>query len=511
MRHKMMLLAGTAFLITPVMATAAAQSTSEPAPVVFATDPGAAHPKFDAEEQKVVGQPAPAAQQAAMDTKIVKSGQGYTVADNGGFDYGYASNEVELVAAEGASAAPTELLTTAEMTQATEAAYSTVTYQEPANTPYRQDPIYKITDEAQPAMQPVAEVYTPERLPEGIIRVQPGDTVYALSRKYDVKPADIIAVNNLQSPYALQLDQLLKIPAQGTMQKAARPQTVATQPAPAATPATVQTIQYRTPRATQATQRYIVEQGNTMYSISRMFGLDVKTLADANNIPAPYTLSIGQQLIIPAGGKIAQQPRTTNTPAIASNGTQWSQQTTAPRNRNTYIDPQKTNATTPEAPVYQRDAAVATEAPTQAAFVKKPTIEDVLGESRFAWPVQGKIVMNYGLDENGRRNDGINIAAPVGTPIRAVEDGEVVYRGADLEGYGNLLLVKHSDGWVSAYAHTDAMLVRKGERVSKGQVIAKVGTTGSVDQPQLHFELRHELKPTDPIAALDGRNEKAIR
>ena len=119
--------------------------------------------------------------------------------------------------------------------------------------------------------------------------------------------------------------------------------------------------------------------------------------------------------------------------------------------------------------------------------------------------------MNYGLDGNGRRNDGINIAAPVGTPIRAVDDGEVVYRGSDLEGYGNLLLIKHTNGWVSAYAHTDAMLVRKGEQVRKGQVVAKVGTTGSVAQPQLHFELRHDLKPADPIAALQGRDARAIQ
>ena len=134
-----------------------------------------------------------------------------------------------------------------------------------------------------------------------------------------------------------------------------------------------------------------------------------------------------------------------------------------------------------------------------------------LGKGGFIWPVWCKVLSGFGPKRNGLHNDGINIAAPIGTPIRAVDDGEVVYRGSDLEGYGNLLLVKHTGGWVSAYAHTDAMLVRKGETVRKGQVIAKVGTTGTVDQPQLHFELRHDLKPTDPLAALDGRNELAIR
>ena len=120
----------------------------------------------------------------------------------------------------------------------------------------------------------------------------------------------------------------------------------------------------------------------------------------------------------------------------------------------------------------------------------------------FDWPVKGAIIGQYGSGDLGRRNDGVNIAAPVGTPVRSAADGEVVYRGSELDGYGNLLLIKHDDGFVTAYAHNDVMLVRKGQKVRQGQVIAKVGQTGSAPEPQLHFEIRQNLKSVDPLAFL---------
>jgi biotin carboxyl carrier protein len=117
---------------------------------------------------------------------------------------------------------------------------------------------------------------------------------------------------------------------------------------------------------------------------------------------------------------------------------------------------------------------------------------------RFPWPVRGPIVASYGSTANGGRNDGINIAAPRGTPIRAIAAGEVAYAGNELRGYGNLVLIKHDDGWISAYAHCDQLLVKKGDKVAAGQVIAKVGTTGGVSEPQLHFELRRGKRAVDP-------------
>ncbi|MHA7873321.1 MAG: murein hydrolase activator EnvC family protein, partial [Hyphococcus sp.] len=126
-------------------------------------------------------------------------------------------------------------------------------------------------------------------------------------------------------------------------------------------------------------------------------------------------------------------------------------------------------------------------------------------KSMFAWPVRGAVIAEYGSGDVGRRNDGVNIAAPAGTPVRAAADGEVVYRGSELDGFGNLLLVKHTDGFVTAYAHNDAMLVKKGDKVRQGQVIAKVGESGAVTSPQLHFEIRQNLKSVDPIALLGAQ------
>ena len=100
---------------------------------------------------------------------------------------------------------------------------------------------------------------------------------------------------------------------------------------------------------------------------------------------------------------------------------------------------------------------------------------------------------------------GIDIVVPLGTEVRAVDDGVVAYAGSELKGYGNLILVRHMDSWVSAYAHNDQLLVHKGDKVRSGDVITKSGRSGSVDQPQLHFELRKGSKPVDPLKHLARR------
>lgn len=199
---------------------------------------------------------------------------------------------------------------------------------------------------------------------------------------------------------------------------------------------------------------HVVKPGETLYSISRATGASVDQIAHANSLGAPYSLRVGQTLRIPgATGSIATARAT-------------------------------------EADV----GDLARNISYGAAPAKSGGL--------FDWPVQGRMIGSYGLSDAGKRNDGVNIAAPVGTPVRAAADGEVVYRGSELDGYGNLLLIKHEDGFVTAYAHNDAMLVKKGDRVRKGQVIAKVGQTGAASEPQLHFEIRQNLKAIDPVALL---------
>ena len=148
-------------------------------------------------------------------------------------------------------------------------------------------------------------------------------------------------------------------------------------------------------------------------------------------------------------------------------------------------------------------ARVATpEVPAQASTIK--TAEPAGGLPSFRWPVRGRVIASFGPTPNGLQNDGINLAVPEGTPVKAAEDGVVAYAGNELKGYGNLVLVRHSNGFVTAYAHASEILVKRGETVKRGQVIAHSGQTGNVTSPQLHFEIRKGSTPVDPSQYLNG-------
>jgi murein DD-endopeptidase MepM/ murein hydrolase activator NlpD len=140
--------------------------------------------------------------------------------------------------------------------------------------------------------------------------------------------------------------------------------------------------------------------------------------------------------------------------------------------------------------------------PLQASY--RPVSPAPVGNASFAWPVNGEVIAGFGVSRTGERNDGINIAARHNAPIRAAAGGSVSYSGA-LNGYGNLLLVKHANGYVTAYAHADRLLVTQGDYVAKGQVIGYVGQTGDVAAPQLHFEIRSGTTPVNPERYLTAR------
>ncbi len=122
----------------------------------------------------------------------------------------------------------------------------------------------------------------------------------------------------------------------------------------------------------------------------------------------------------------------------------------------------------------------------------------------FRWPVRGRVIASFGPKPNGLQNDGIDLAVPAGTPVKAAEDGVVAYAGNELKGYGNLVLIRHRDGYVTAYAHASEILVKRGETVKRGQVIARAGETGNVKTPELHFEIRKGATPIDPAQFLKG-------
>ena len=156
-----------------------------------------------------------------------------------------------------------------------------------------------------------------------------------------------------------------------------------------------------------------------------------------------------------------------------------------------------------------KPAPVAEPAPTQTASAApapapNPTLAPAATRTapQFIWPVHGAVLVPFGSIAKGQHNDGVNISVPKDTPVVAAADGDVAYAGNELRGFGNLLLIKHAGGWVTAYAHNDKLLVRRGDHVRRGQKIALSGDSGGVGAPQLHFELRQGVKPIDPQTAL---------
>jgi murein DD-endopeptidase MepM/ murein hydrolase activator NlpD len=153
-------------------------------------------------------------------------------------------------------------------------------------------------------------------------------------------------------------------------------------------------------------------------------------------------------------------------------------------------------------PAAKETAHVATE--TKEVEEQAKSADATSGLPTFRWPVRGRVIAGYGAKTSGKQNDGINVAVPEGTPVKAADDGVVTYAGNELKGYGNLVLIKHNNGYVTAYAHTSELMVKRGDTIKRGQIIAKSGQTGEVQSPQLHFEIRKGSQPVDPTQFLNG-------
>src|SRR5262249_8799452 len=192
--------------------------------------------------------------------------------------------------------------------------------------------------------------------------------------------------------------------------------------------------------------------------------------------------------------------------AAATAGTSAAPSTAAPPSAGLPSTPPASTAGSAAAAAAAGGAAAAAGTAAAAAAAPAPAPQTATAAphsaGKFLWPVNGRVISIYGAKQGGQHNDGINIAAPLGTPVRAADGGVVVYAGNELRGFGNLLLVRHPDGWVSAYAHCDALLAKRGDQVKRGQVIARVGQTGAVNAPQLHFELRKSGQAVDPTSEL---------
>jgi murein DD-endopeptidase MepM/ murein hydrolase activator NlpD len=229
---------------------------------------------------------------------------------------------------------------------------------------------------------------------------------------------------------------------------------------------------------------HTVGPGETLMGLSRKYHKPLGEIARANNIEPHTLVKVGDRIVIPGIGPQAAVPK----PAVLADNPKPA-------------TPQKI-ATTPAVPATTPSAA----AVTPAAHAPEPpkTKTDVTAAMpTFRWPVNGRVITAFGPKPSGQQNDGINVSVPEGTPIKAAEDGVVAYAGNELKTYGNLVLVRHSNGYVTAYAHASEIMVKRDDPVKRGQIIAKAGQTGNVAAPQLHFEIRKGSTPVDPAPFLD--------
>jgi murein DD-endopeptidase MepM/ murein hydrolase activator NlpD len=334
----------------------------------------------------------------------------------------------------------------------------------------------KLETTASVAPRSVAAAHPAAQTAGTTIIVGTSDTLDILARRYNVTPAAILAANGYKGPRTLSPGQQLIIPHAAAVAAAAP-----VSPAPASKPVAV----------SAPPSVHFVNRGDTLLSIARRNHLPVAELAKANNLATSAKLKLGSRLTVP-GGKIAAAAPAA--PVAAA----------------------QPIATLPAAAPPARQVATSIQQPSARLAQAAPTAEEKEADApvkaseatgalpTFRWPVRGKVITSYGAKTNGKSNDGINLAVPEGTPVKAAEDGVVAYAGNELKGYGNLVLVRHSNGYVTAYAHASELLVKRGDNIKRGQVIAKSGQSGEVGSPQLHFEIRKGSSPVDPLQFLNG-------
>ena len=230
-------------------------------------------------------------------------------------------------------------------------------------------------------------------------------------------------------------------------------------------------------------------------SIARRNNVPVTGLAKANNLDLSAKLSLGMKLTVP-GSKSASAAPVAQAVAAAPAQPVAPVAASATKMALAGGPPQSARLASATTNVVEEKPVV------EAATVKSSEATGAL--PTFRWPVRGKVITSYGAKTNGKSNDGINLAVPEGTPVKAAEDGVVAYSGNELKGYGNLVLVRHSNGYVTAYAHASELMVKRGDTIKRGQIIAKSGQSGEVGSPQLHFEIRKGSSPVDPLQFLNG-------
>lgn len=380
-------------------------------------------------------------------------------------------------------------------------------------------PLQRVAGEQRVAMAtPPASVSQPER--GQMIEVQAGDTLYGLSRRHQVSLAELMSVNSLTSP-DIKLGQKLYLPAGG-----AAAQTVAA--APSAAPAVASARQFAAPPVTPETAAkytgsYTMQQGDSIYAVARSHKVPFTELQQVNGITNAAKVRAGTVLKVPAAYPQTAAAPLSTTAAIDSSPQPGMIPAAVPAAQAAPIAPapimsepanipsdsaqptiinsaKPAETVAPVPPVSSPDVAPKGD---KVAIAVPPQQPPPAADAKLRWPAQGRVISGFGGRPDGTHNDGINLSVPMGTDVHAAESGVIAYAGSELKGYGNLILIRHDNGWVTAYAHNDQLLVKRGDKVGRGQIIAKAGKTGTVDQPQVHFELRQGSKPVDPTPFME--------
>ncbi|WP_417674019.1 peptidoglycan DD-metalloendopeptidase family protein [Roseibium sp.] len=345
--------------------------------------------------------------------------------------------------------------------------------------------------------RPVETVPAPEVVSSGAVRwknwtsvggtrvtVREGDSVKTMSRRYGVPVEAIAAVNGIEYPGQVKPGQTLLIPTYVHPETASA--TSPARPAPSRNSQPVYTGSV-SPTASvsggaPSPDRKPVRQPSfaEVRSGKTSDVAPVRVAALPKRKPVTTTGSVRPATVQSAGRNVPVPPEM---PAHSGNST---------TPRVAVITTSKDDEARPTAPIK----------PTEKVASVDQSEPDNSGGQLFRWPVRGRIISDFGSKPGGTRNEGVNLAVPEGTPVKAAGSGTVIYAGNELKGFGNLVLLRHADGWVSAYAHNSKLNVKRGDKVSRGEVIANAGATGSVSQPQVHFELRRGNKPVDPLKYL---------
>jgi murein DD-endopeptidase MepM/ murein hydrolase activator NlpD len=327
--------------------------------------------------------------------------------------------------------------------------------------------------------------------PKGMYRqyvVERHDHLDAIARDLQASPDEIIEANHLRHPDRLTPGQRLKIPVE---------------------------------------KAYVAESGDTLALVARRFGVSLSQLADINNLSERARLQVGDQVALPADfhdhGPVEVEP-----PRLVMESSSYGRgYAPTPRGGAYAPDSRVASATPGYGAPYEATpkGGIYTPPPTPRATPSAPgylpptpaepgasSLSDTqiaaLAHNRFIWPVHGEILNRFGAKGLGVRNDGVDVSSPEGSVVHAAAAGDVVYAGNQIPGYGNLVLIQHPDGWVTAYAHLAHISVQMRQDVTQGQEIGQVGTSGGVSAPQLHFEVRFKAsagetaRPVDPLLVL---------